>query len=137
MPWWSDVVWGSNPFNSTKKKNWEYCSALTDRNISDFHHFWQFFSIILAIFAEISLIWFFSTKYRVDPSRYTIYRWYISTFSSLVLSGEKWRNNWIWEVSAKFISLRNLFCLHIQFSVVTTFGYITVSISFSSIFLSS
>ena len=29
---------------------------------------------------------FFSTKYRVDPSRYTIYRRYISIFSSLVPS---------------------------------------------------
>ena len=40
---------------------------------------------ILVIFAEISLIRFFSTKYRVDPSRYTIYHRYILTFSSLLI----------------------------------------------------
>ena len=43
----------------------------------------RYIADILAIFAEISSFWFFFTKYHIDPSRYTIYRWYIPTFSSL------------------------------------------------------
>ena len=34
----------------------------------------RYISDILAIFTEISPLRFFSMKYRVDPSRYTIYR---------------------------------------------------------------
>ena len=41
----------------------------------------RYIADILAIFAEISPLRFFSTKYRVDPSRYTIYRRYITDIS--------------------------------------------------------
>ena len=66
------------------------CSALTGWNIGDFIPFWSFFSDvdILAIywrfFVDFQL--FFSTKYRVDVFRYTIYHRYIPTFSSLMES---------------------------------------------------
>ena len=43
-------------------------------------------AIFLAIFVEISPLRFFSKKYHVDPSRYTISRRYIPTFSSLPVS---------------------------------------------------
>ena len=42
---------------------------------------WRFITDILAIFAKISPLRFFSTKYHVDPSRYTIYRQYIADIS--------------------------------------------------------
>ena len=41
----------------------------------------QYIADILAIFAEISPLRFFSTKYRVDPFRYTTYRQYITDIS--------------------------------------------------------
>ena len=41
---------------------------------------------ISAIFTEISPLRFFFTKYCVDLSRYTIYRRYILTFSSFVMT---------------------------------------------------
>ena len=44
----------------------------------------RYIADILVIFAKISPLRFFSTKYCVDPSQYTIYRWYIPIFSSLV-----------------------------------------------------
>ena len=50
---------------------------------------------ILAIFMEISPLRFFSMKYRVDPSQYTIYRRYIPIFSSMITANlepnvQKW-----------------------------------------------
>ena len=41
----------------------------------------RYIADILAIFTEISPLRFFFTKYRVDPSRYTIYRRYIADIS--------------------------------------------------------
>ena len=47
----------------------------------------RYIADILAIFTKISPLRFFSTKYRVNPSQYTIYRRYIPTFSSLPIVG--------------------------------------------------
>ena len=41
----------------------------------------RYIADFLAIFCEISLLRFFFMKYRVDHSRYTIYRWYIANIS--------------------------------------------------------
>ena len=41
----------------------------------------RYIADILVIFTEISPLRFFFTKYRVDPSRYTIYRRYIADIS--------------------------------------------------------
>ena len=46
----------------------------------------QYIVDILTIFIEISHLRFFSMKYRVDPSRYMIYRRYIAIFSSLLMT---------------------------------------------------
>ena len=80
-----------------------HCSALIDRKIVEisaifillavfFHYIGNLSlgadisAIFLAIFVEISPLRFFSTKYHVDPSQYTISRRYIPTFSSLPVS---------------------------------------------------
>ena len=71
----SDISTIYNRYFATEaifSKNLQYISL--NRYIAD----------ILAIFTYISPLLFFFTKYRVDSSRYTIYRLYISIFSSLL-----------------------------------------------------
>ena len=52
--WWTPkLLFGFESLHNTKKKQ-EFlrvqCSALTNRNIGDFHPFWPFFSIISVIY---------------------------------------------------------------------------------------
>ena len=96
----------SNPFNITKKRKFLECivARWLIEKLPKYRRFSSFLAvfffhyigdlspgadistIFLAIFVEISLIRFFSTKYNVDPSRCTISRRYIPTFSSLPVS---------------------------------------------------
>ena len=68
------VIWA---FRSCCMKEGKYRQKIGDLSPI----YWRYITDILAIFAKISPLRFFSTKYHVNPSRYTIYRQYIADIS--------------------------------------------------------
>ena len=95
--WTSNLlVWGSNPisnkshFQACTVAHWLHCSAfdlrwpvLTMRYIRKNRRYIVRYRWFLGISHKISPDRYFSMKYHVDPSRYTIYQQYIAIFSSL------------------------------------------------------
>ena len=97
----------------------------------------RYIADILAIFTEISHLQFFSMKYRVDPSRYTIYRRYIPIFSSMhvmmwemsislqIFLGYLWLR---WGLRHVFVSLQGL--VQIINFLPKIFSYLTMVLPF-------